>query len=240
MPATWVAWNEPLLLGSKGVVAYSQWGEGGAKVRWTITFGVVSFVRPFGKPGGYAKPAASKKGWLASSPSSMIADLHPVARRWRGSAPQSLSAPIVCGPRLQRGAGGDARHGDAERPVVDARPDLGDARDVRQAAHLGAREDEREAVCDQAVAPADLNAGDRGAEVALGGRLRRRELAGVGRMAGRRGRAAEGGQARRFQRDDDLRHRHGLCRQPAARHEDGGRCRRREDDEASQSADERT
>ena len=100
MPATWVAWNEPLLLGSKGVAAYSQWGEGGAKVRWTITLGVVRFVRPFGKPGGYAKPAALKKGWLASSPSSMMPIFIPLPEVAR-VGPQSLSAPIVCGPRLR-------------------------------------------------------------------------------------------------------------------------------------------
>ena len=42
MPATWVAWNE--LSGSKGTLAYFQAGDGGAKVRCTITFGVVYFV----------------------------------------------------------------------------------------------------------------------------------------------------------------------------------------------------
>ena len=38
MPATWVAWYEPV--GSNGVDAYFQVGDGGANVRCTITFGV--------------------------------------------------------------------------------------------------------------------------------------------------------------------------------------------------------
>ena len=60
MPATWVAWKE--LTGSKGTFAYFHLGDGGANVRYTITFGVVYWVCPFGKPGGYANPFGLKYG----------------------------------------------------------------------------------------------------------------------------------------------------------------------------------
>ena len=42
IPATCVAWKDSA--GSNGVFAYFQVGDGGAKVRWTITFVVVDRV----------------------------------------------------------------------------------------------------------------------------------------------------------------------------------------------------
>ena len=50
MPATWVAWKEPV--GSNGVDAYFHVGDGGANVRCTITFGVVSWSAPSGTRAG--------------------------------------------------------------------------------------------------------------------------------------------------------------------------------------------
>src|SRR5437868_4176758 len=95
MPATCVAWNDAV--GSKGVVAYFHVGEGGGNVRCTITFGVVYCVCPLGNPGGYWKPAGLKYGCAASTPSSMIPIFIPLPAVSR-LGPQSLSAPICCGP----------------------------------------------------------------------------------------------------------------------------------------------
>src|SRR5579871_3199498 len=94
MPATWVACHE--LSGSNGAFAYLFVAPAGAKARCTITFGVVYFVCPFGKPGGYFRPLGAKYGCVASSPSSMMAILTPCPEFWR-DPPQSLSAPICCG-----------------------------------------------------------------------------------------------------------------------------------------------
>src|SRR2546430_3816989 len=99
MPATWVAWND--VVGSNGVFANFQAGEGGANVRWTITFGVVNCVCPFGKPGGYWNPLGLKYGLLASSPSSITAIFIPLPAV-ANVGPQSLSAPICSGPPMER------------------------------------------------------------------------------------------------------------------------------------------
>src|SRR5437899_3642216 len=95
MPATCVAWNDSV--GSNGVFAYFQVGDGGANVRCTITFGVVCCVWPFGKPAGYWKPFGSKYGFVASRPSSITAIFMPLPAD-ANVAPQSLSAPICSGP----------------------------------------------------------------------------------------------------------------------------------------------
>src|SRR4051812_32156001 len=95
IPATWVAWNEPV--GSNGVDAYFHVGDGGVNVRWTITFGVANCVCPFGKPGGYWNPFELKYGWPASTPSSMIPIFIPLPAVSK-LGPHSLSAPICCGP----------------------------------------------------------------------------------------------------------------------------------------------
>jgi hypothetical protein len=50
MPATCVPWNDST--GSNGVFAYFEKGDAGAKVRWTITLGVVNCFWPFGNPAG--------------------------------------------------------------------------------------------------------------------------------------------------------------------------------------------
>ena len=48
IPATCVAWNEPFSEGSNGDFAKRYTGLAGANVRWTITFGVVADLIPFG------------------------------------------------------------------------------------------------------------------------------------------------------------------------------------------------
>ena len=50
IPPTCVPWNE--FCGSTGAEAYLYDGDGGGKLRCTITFGVADCVRPFGNPGG--------------------------------------------------------------------------------------------------------------------------------------------------------------------------------------------
>src|SRR5436190_20816662 len=97
MPATCVAWNE--LSGSNGRDAYFQVVDGGANARCTITFGVANCVCPFGNPGGYANPLASKNACVASTPSSMIPILIPLPAVAKVD-PHSLSAPMTCGLRL--------------------------------------------------------------------------------------------------------------------------------------------
>ena len=78
---------------------------GGANVRWTITFGVVYCVCPFGKPGGYVKPLGLKYGCAASRPSSMIPILMPLPAV-ANVEPQSWSAPICETCRRSRRASG--------------------------------------------------------------------------------------------------------------------------------------
>src|SRR5579872_4050542 len=99
MPATCVAWSE--LTGSNGMRAYFQVSPAGVNARATITFGVVYAVFPFGKPGGYDRPDGSKNGCCWSTPSSMT----PILIPWPAVArfePQTLGAPISCGPVLRR------------------------------------------------------------------------------------------------------------------------------------------
>ena len=64
-------------------------------MRCTITFGVVYFVWPFGKPAGYWKPLGLKYGFVASSPSSMIRDLHPVAGGCERRPPELVGADLL-------------------------------------------------------------------------------------------------------------------------------------------------
>src|SRR5512146_1322312 len=94
IPATCVAWND--WVGSKGVAAYFHRGDGGANARCTITFGVASSACPFGKPGGYERPASLKYGCVASTPSSTMPIFIPLPEV-ASVGPQSLSAPISCG-----------------------------------------------------------------------------------------------------------------------------------------------
>ncbi len=90
IPATWVPWKD-----ESGSTARRPAlpAPGPGKTRATITFGVVHFVAPFGKPGGYEKPFGSKNGFVWSTPSSTIAIFSPVP-----SAPSSrctVSAPMI-------------------------------------------------------------------------------------------------------------------------------------------------
>ena len=57
------------------VLFLSRTGPG--KTLATITFGVVSFVSPFGKPAGYVKPAGLRNGLDESTPVSTTAILIP-------------------------------------------------------------------------------------------------------------------------------------------------------------------
>ena len=67
----------------------------------TITFGVVSFVSPFGKPGGYENPAGFRNGLVESTPVSttpifMPSPFCPVAASrsvaWITEGPRSIVA----------------------------------------------------------------------------------------------------------------------------------------------------
>src|SRR3954451_8466425 len=99
IPATCVAWNDSV--GSNGWFAYLYFGDGGENVLCTITFGVVNFVCPFGKPGGYANPLGLKYGFVASMPSSITAIFIPFPAD-ANVGPHSLSAPICPGPAVTR------------------------------------------------------------------------------------------------------------------------------------------
>src|SRR5690242_1615519 len=99
MPATCVPWKEDA--GSTpsrpGRPAF-----GPGKTRATITFGEVQRREPRGNPGGYAKPAGEKNGFVWSMPSSTTAILIPAP-----SAPvtrSSTSAPITDGEWSSAGA----------------------------------------------------------------------------------------------------------------------------------------
>src|SRR6185312_4513019 len=95
MPPTCVAWNDSAE--SNGSLAPGWTGDAGANVRCTITLGVANRVWPFGKPGGYERPVASKNLCEASRPSSMIPILIPLPAVSR-PVPHSLLAPITSGP----------------------------------------------------------------------------------------------------------------------------------------------
>ena len=90
MPATCVPWKDES--GSSGrCPGAPEFGPG--KTFATITFGVVYFVSPLGKPAGYEKPAGLKNGFVWSMPSSTMPILIPVP-----SAPVTwcrTSAPIT-------------------------------------------------------------------------------------------------------------------------------------------------
>ena len=92
IPATWVPWND-----DSGSTAsrpgLPEFGPGNTFA--TITFGVVHFVAPFGKPDGYAKPAGLKNRLDWSMPSSTTAILIPVPSA--PDAARSASAPITEG-----------------------------------------------------------------------------------------------------------------------------------------------
>ena len=74
IPATCVPWNDSF--GSSGSLPARPL-PGPGKARATITFGVVHFVPPFGKPGGYARPAGSRNRLSWSRPSSTMAIFTP-------------------------------------------------------------------------------------------------------------------------------------------------------------------
>ncbi len=88
MPATCVPWNDELGSTARRPAAPER---GPGKTFATITFGVVHFGEPFGKPAGYEKPVGSKNGFDWSMPSSTTPILMPVPSapvvRWRTSAP---------------------------------------------------------------------------------------------------------------------------------------------------------
>ena len=68
---------------------------GPGKARATITFGVVHFLPPFGKPAGYEKPAGLKNGFVSSTPSSTTPILIPWPRP--PVVAQNVSARITDG-----------------------------------------------------------------------------------------------------------------------------------------------
>src|SRR5471030_377109 len=73
MPDTWVPCGS---VGSNALLLdASRTGPGNTFA--TITFGVVSLVSPFGKPGGYEKPAGLRNGLDESTPVSTTAILMP-------------------------------------------------------------------------------------------------------------------------------------------------------------------
>src|SRR5207237_9302287 len=88
IPDTCVPWNDEA--GSTASRPGSP-AFGPGKTFATITFGVVHFVPPFGKPAGYEKPAGLKNALFWSTPSSTTPILTPVPSaprtRWRTSAP---------------------------------------------------------------------------------------------------------------------------------------------------------
>ena len=67
MPDTWVPWNDWVRT-SGSRPGFPEPGPGNERA--TITFGVVYFVWPLGKPAGYEKPAGLKNGLPMSMPSS--------------------------------------------------------------------------------------------------------------------------------------------------------------------------
>ena len=101
MPATCVAWNEFARV-ERRAFAYLEGGAAGANVRCTITFGVVSFVRPFGNPGGYWKPLGLKYGVGRVEAVVDDPDLHPVAGGREVRAPQLVGADLRPGRRCRR------------------------------------------------------------------------------------------------------------------------------------------
>ena len=136
MPATWVPWKEDLR--SRARSLFSSCTAPG-KERATITFGVVHFVPPFGKPAGYRKPAGLKNRCLASTPSSITPIFTP--------APSPLPVARSACRADDRGA-----EVEGERVAV-ARVDLrgrGEPGHARQGARRHAR---GEAVQEHAVAP---------------------------------------------------------------------------------------
>ena len=112
MPATWVACSD--CSGSNGVFPYFQVFVGGENARAAITFGVVNWASPFGKPAGIVYPAGLKKGCAWSTPSSTIPILTPFPAVLKSAAPHLRRADQLRAPV-------------EERPVGDVRPDLRDA-----------------------------------------------------------------------------------------------------------------
>ncbi len=74
IPATWVPWKEP---GRQSASRPCLPEPGPGKARATITLRVVQMRPPFGKPGGYEKPAGLKYGFDMSTPSSTTPILIP-------------------------------------------------------------------------------------------------------------------------------------------------------------------
>ena len=193
IPATWVAWPE--CSGSNGFDACRQVAPGGGNDRATITFAVVYAVWPFGKPSGISYPDGSKNWCRWSTPSSMIPIFVP-APALASVAPWRLRARIVAASRPCQNA------------VRGRRKDLANPGQPAEAWQVACGEDDRDAVRDDPVAPAQL-----------GGRQlpvkRRREATLLGIDPARcRGAAAEG-ERRRTEGDDHLRSR--ACRCAAVR-----------------------
>ena len=185
-------------------------------------------VWPFGKPGGYVKPVGSKYACVASTPSSMIADLHPVARGREAGAPELVGADHLraLGERGAR----DTVTVDAR--VGDVRPDLRDARDRRERGRRprsGRRARSRRRR--SGSASAILRARDRREQVPRrlrlrGGELAARTVAWRAEVSDRPKAVSDGA----FRVTIDLGRRHGACRQAAAGERDGGRSRRSEEE----------
>ena len=94
IPATCVPWND-----ESGSTARRPGSPafGPGNTFATITFGVVHFVAPLGKPAGYEKPAGLKNGFDWSMPSSTTAILIPVPSA--EVVRRRTSAPMIDGER---------------------------------------------------------------------------------------------------------------------------------------------
>ena len=119
IPATCVPWNEACAVERRARPGRPEPGPG--KTRATITFGVVHFVPPFGKPAGYVKPAGLKNGFVWSMPSS--------------TTPILMPSPLRAGRRRERVGADHGRAAVRARACSEARVDL--ARRSRAAPSCG-------------------------------------------------------------------------------------------------------
>src|SRR3954468_5119512 len=92
MPATGARGNEPCRSSARRP---RRPEPGPGKARATITLGVVHFLPPLGKPGGYEKPAGLKNGFAESTPSSTTPILTPWPRP--PVVAQNVSARMIDG-----------------------------------------------------------------------------------------------------------------------------------------------
>ena len=119
-----------------------------------------------------AKPLRERKGWVWSTPSSMI--------------PIFIPLPAVVSVRAPERGRADQRRGLverlrrlAERVVAHGGIDPGDAGELREPGNLGARQLDRERVQDDAVVPAHVRGRERALDAALQRALRRGQAAEV-------------------------------------------------------------